>query len=330
MHQRRKLLLALGAIAAASPLRSIAQSQGKVWRIGFVSGSARPLSLESASHGGFLQGMRELGYVEGRNFVMEWRFAEAKPERYVEFATELAQLKVDVVVTGAPQAVRPMQQAAPQIPIVMGISTDPVGGGFAASLARPGGNVTGISSSLEDSSPKQLELLIAAVPNVSRLGLLVTSVSPAYATVLKRVQTSAQQARLTLVTADARSADDFPAAFAALSKGRVQALLVMSDVLFNLNRDKIAALAISNRLPSMFGVREYVEAGGLMSYGESFREFFRRAASYVDKIIKGAKPGDLPIEQPNRFYLTINKKTARALGLKIPDSLLGRADELID
>ena len=329
MNNRRRLVIAFGAGALAAPLASWAQ-QGKVWRIGFISGAAPPASLETAPQGGFLQGMRELGYVEGRHFVMEWRFAEAKAERYVEFAAELARLKVDVVVTGAPQAVRPMQQAAPQIPIVMGISTDPVGSGFAASLARPGGNITGIASSLEDSSPKQLELLVAAVPKMVRLGLLTTSMSPAYAAVLKRIQVSAQQARLTLVTADARNGNELAAAFATLSKGRAQAVIVPSDVLFNLNRDKIAALAISHRLPSMFGVREYVEAGGLMSYGESFREFFRRAASYVDKIIKGAKPGDLPIEQPSRFYLTINRKTARALGITIPQSLLGRADEVIE
>jgi len=329
VNNRRRLVIAFGAGALAAPLASWAQ-QGKVWRIGFISGAAPPASLETAPQGGFLQGMRELGYVEGRHFVMEWRFAEAKAERYVEFAAELARLKVDVVVTGAPQAVRPMQQAAPQIPIVMGISTDPVGSGFAASLARPGGNITGIASSLEDSSPKQLELLVAAVPNMVRLGLLTTSMSPAYAAVLKRIQVSAQQARLTLVTADARNGNELAAAFATLSKGRAQAVIVPSDVLFNLNRDKIAALAISHRLPSMFGVREYVEAGGLMSYGESFREFFRRAASHVDKIIKGAKPGDLPIEQPSRFYLTINRKTARALGITIPQSLLGRADEVIE
>ena len=330
MDNRRKLVIALGAGALAAPFGALSQQQGKVWRIGFISGTAPPASLETAPQGGFLQGMRELGYVEGRHFVMEWRFAEAKAERYVEFAAELARLKVDVVVTGAPQAVRPMQHAAPQIPIVMGISTDPVGSGFAASLARPGGNITGIASSLEDSSPKQLELLVAAVPNMVRLGLLTTSMSPAYAAVLKRIQVSAQQARLTLVTADARNGDELAAAFATLSKGRAQAVIVPSDVLFNLNREKIAALAISHRLPSMFGVREYVEAGGLMSYGESFREFFRRAASYVDKIIKGAKPGDLPIEQPSRFYLTINRKTARALGITIPQSLLGRADEVIE
>jgi len=330
VNTRRQLVLALGAGAVTAPFGALAQQQGKVWRIGFISGAAPPASLETAPQGGFLQGMRELGYVEGRNFVMEWRFAEAKAERYVEFAAELARLKVDVVVTGAPQAVRPMQQAAPQIPIVMGISTDPVGSGFAASLARPGGNITGIASSLEDSSPKQLELLVAAVPNMVRLGLLTTSMSPAYAAVLKRIQDSAQQARLTLVTADARNGDELAAAFATLSKGRAQAVIVPSDVLFNVNREKIAALAIGHRLPSMFGVREYVEAGGLMSYGESFREFFRRAASYVDKIIKGAKPGDLPIEQPSRFYLTINRKTARALGITIPQSLLGRADEVIE
>ncbi len=329
MNYRRNFMVALGASAVIMPLQSFAQPQGKIWRIGFISGVARPLSLESSFQGGFLQGMRDLGYAEGRNFVMEWRFAEAKPERYVEFAAELARLKVDVVVTGAPQAVRPMQLAAPLIPIVMGISTDPVGSGFAASLAHPGGNITGVASSLDDTSPKQLELLAAAVPNISRLGMLATTLSPSYDAVLKRIRASTQQAKLTLVTADARSADDFATAFATLSKGRAQALLVMSDVLFNLNREKIAALAIKHKLPSMFGVREYVEAGGLMSYGESFREFFRRAASYVDKIIKGAKPGDLPIEQPNRFYLTINKKTAKALAIKIPESLLLRADEVI-
>jgi putative tryptophan/tyrosine transport system substrate-binding protein len=330
MNTRRKLLIALGAVAATSPLRSIAQPQGKVWRIGFISGAARPPSLESSFIGGFLQGMRELGYAEGRDFVIEWRFAEAKVERYAQFAAELARLKTDIFVLGTPQAARPVQSAAPQTPVVLCISTDPVGSGLAASLAHPGGTITGIASSLEDSSPKQLELLTAAVPNMSRLGMLVTTLSPSYDTVLKRIRASAQQAKLTLVTADARSAGELAPAFDALSKARVQALMVMSDVLFNVNREKVAALAIKHKLPSMFGVREYVDAGGLLSYGERFREFFRRAASYVDKIIKGAKPGDLPIEQPNRFYLTVNRKTAKALGIKIPESLLLRADEVIE
>jgi putative ABC transport system substrate-binding protein len=330
MNNRRKLIIALGAGALSAPFASHAQQKGKVWRVGFLSGVARPDVLESSFLGGFLQGMRELGHVEGRDFIMEWRFAEARADRYAELAAELIRLNVDVVVTGSPQAARAVQSAGPHMPIVLGVSTDPVGSGFAASLAHPGGNITGIANSVDDSSPKQLELLVAAVPKVSRLGLLVNSTSPNYLSVLKPVQASAKQARLTLVTADAKSAEEFSDAFAALHKARVQALMVMSDVLFNNNRSKIAALAISHRLPSMFSVREYVVAGGLMSYGESFREFFRRAAFYVDKIFKGAKPGDLPIEQPNRFYLTINLKTAKNLGIKIPQSLLLRADEVIE
>lgn len=327
MNNRRNFLIALGA--GAFPLPVLSQPAGKRWRIGFISGAARSPSIENSFIGGFLQGMRELGYVEGRDYAMEWRFAEAKPALYPQFAAELAKLNVDIFMLGTPQAVRAVQLAAPKTPIVLGISTDPVGSGLVASLAKPGGTVTGIASSLEDSTPKQLELLTAAVPNVARLGALVTTLSPSYDSVLKRMRAATQQAKLSLVTADARSADELDAAFASLAKARVQALMVMSDVLFNVHREKIAALAIRNKLPTMFGVREYVEAGGLMSYGESFREFFRRAATYVDKIIKGANPGDLPMEQPNRFYLTINRKTAQALGLKLPATLLARADEII-
>jgi putative ABC transport system substrate-binding protein len=329
MKSRRILLLALG-MSAIAPLNLLAQPAGRQWRIGFISGATRPPSLESSFLGGFLQRLRELGYVEGRDLTIEWRFAEAKPERYAQFAAELASLKVDVFVLGTPQAARPVQIAAPRTPIVLAISTDPVGSGLVASLARPGGNITGIASSLDDSTPKQLELLTATVPNMTRLGILVTTLSPSYDSVMKRIRASTQLAKLTLVTADARSADELESAFDALSKGRVQAMMVMSDVLFNVSREKIAALAIKHRLPTMFGVREYVDAGGLMSYGESFREFFRRAATYVDRIIKGAKPGDLPMEQPNRFYLTINRKTARALGMKLPAALLARADDVIE
>jgi putative ABC transport system substrate-binding protein len=326
--KRREFVTLLGGVATW-PLVARAQQSRKVWRIGALSGAARPASLESSPYGGLTQGLRELGYVEGRDFVLEWRFAEARPERYMEFAAELVRLKVDVFVAGAPQAVPAMQQAGPTIPIVLGVSTDPVGYGFAASLARPGGNITGLANSFDDTAPKQLELLAAAVPNLSRLGVLGNSSGPNLSPVMKKVKAAAQTAGVALVTADARNAEDFDTAFALLVRERVQALMVVSDVLFNLNRNRVAQFATHNRLPSMFSVREYVEAGGLMSYGESFREFYRRAARYVDKIIKGAKPGDLPIEQPNLFYLTINLKTAKALGLTIPQSLLLRADEVI-
>jgi len=330
MKRREFIALVGGAAATVVPLAVRAQQAGKVWRIGALSGAARPAVLESSPYGGFLQGLQELGYVEGRDFTVEWRFAEAKPERYDEFAAELVRLKVDIFLAAAPEAVRYFQKAGPQIPIVLALSTDPVGNGFAASLAHPGGNVTGLANSMDDSSPKQLELLAAAVPNLSRLGVLANSSSPNFASVAKNLTVATQTKGLSLVMADARSAEEFDSAFALLLRENVQAMMLASNVLFNLNRQRIADFTTMHRLPSMFPIREYVEAGGLMSYGESFREFYRRSASYVDRIIKGAKAGDLPIEQPSRFYFTINLKAAKAIGLEIPASLLLRADEVIE
>jgi putative tryptophan/tyrosine transport system substrate-binding protein len=328
--RRREFLTLVGGAASAWSLAAQAQQAGKVWRIGALSGAARPAVLEKSPYGGFLQGMQELGYAEGRDFVIEWRFAEAKPERYAEFAAELVRLKVDIFLAAAPEAVRYFQQAGPQIPIVLALSTDPVGNGFATSLAHPGGNITGLANSMDDSTPKQLELLTAAVPGLSRLGVLANSSSPNFASVANSVSAATQTKGLSLVMADARAAEELDSAFALLLRENVQAMMLASNVLFNLNRQRIAEFTTSNRLPSMFAVREYVEAGGLMSYGESFREFYRRAASYVDRIIKGAKAGDLPIEQPSRFYFTINLKTAKAIGLELPAALLLRADEVIE
>jgi putative ABC transport system substrate-binding protein len=328
--KRREFIALIGGAAASVPFAARAQQTGKVWRIGALSGAARPARLEASPYGGFLQGLQELGYVEGRDFVVEWRFAEAKPERYAEFAAELVRLKVDIFLAAAPEAVRYFQKAGPQIPIVLALSTDPVGNGFAASLAQPGGNLTGLANSMDDSTPKQLELLAAAVPNLTRLGVLANSSSPNFASVAKSVTAATQTKGLSLVMADARAAEEFDSAFALLLHENVQAVMLASNVLFNLNRQRIAEFTTVNRLPSMFPIREYVEAGGLMSYGESFREFYRRSASYVDRIIKGAKAGDLPIEQPNRFYFTINLKTAKAIGLELPAALLLRADEVIE
>ena len=330
MKRREFIALVGGAAATVVPLAVRAQQAGKVWRIGALSGAARPAVLESSPYGGFLQGLQELGYVERRDFTVEWRFAEAKPERYDEFAAELVRLKVDIFLAAAPEAVRYFQKAGPQIPIVLALSTDPVGNGFAASLAHPGGNVTGLANSMDDSTPKQLELLAAAVPNLSRLGVLANSSSPNFASVAKNLTVATQTKGLSLVMADARSAEEFDSAFALLLRENVQAMMLASNVLFNLNRQRTADFTTMHRLPSMFPIREYVEAGGLMSYGESFREFYRRSASYVDRIIKGAKAGDLPIEQPSRFYFTINLKAAKAIGLEIPASLLLRADEVIE
>jgi putative ABC transport system substrate-binding protein len=286
--------------------------------------------LETSQFGGFQQGMREHGYVEGKDFVMEWRFADANPERYAEFAAEFLRLKVDVIVVGTPAAVRAIQQATSTTPIVMGYSVNPVGNGFVASLARPGGNTTGLSSSQDDATPKQVELLTTAVPNLSRVGLLANPDSPNFTPVLKNVRAAAQQVGLVLVPVEIRNPAEVPSAFAAMVREHVGAVMAMSDALTVMQRDRITELALKNRLPTIFPLREYVVAGGLMAYGENIRDFFRRAAFYVDRILKGTKPTDLPVEQPTRFFLTINLKTAKALGLDVPPLLLARADEVIE
>ena len=329
VNVKRRTFFGMIGGAAVWPLAASAQ-QRKVWRVGFVSGSVRPEVIEGSFVGGFLQGMRELGYVERRDFVVEWRFAEAKAERYDAIADELAKLNIDIFVVGAPQAVAPLRKASPETPIVLGSSTDPVGRGFGKSLSHPGGMITGLANSVDDTAPKQVELLASIVPNLSRLGVLRNPGSPNVASVMKHIEAAAKAGGISLVTADARTPEEFSEAFEHFKRERVQAFMVISDVLFNLHRRQLADLSTASRLPSMYSVREYVEVGGLMSYGESFREFFRRSAGYVDKLMKGAKAADLPIEQPSRFYLTINLKTAKAIGIEVPTALLLLADEVIE
>jgi|GraSoi2013_100cm_1033763.scaffolds.fasta_scaffold08751_3 putative ABC transport system substrate-binding protein len=326
--RRRAFITLLGGAAAAWPLAARAQQAGKVWRIGVLSGASRETAF--TNYEGFLQGMRELGYVEGRDFVMEYRFAEGQYERFPDFAAELVRLNVDVILIGATSAIRMLQRATTTIPIVLAYSTDPVGNGFVASLSRPGGNITGLSSSSDDTAPKQLELVATVVPNVSRIGLLGNPASPTYTDVRKGAENAAQKVGLTLVSVEARNPQEIEAAFASFVSERVQAFISAGDALFFAQRRQIAELALKSRLPSMFSQREYAAAGGLMSYGENLSEFFRRAASFVDKIFKGAKPGDLPMEQPTRFNLVINRKTADALGVAIPPQLYIFADEVIE
>jgi putative ABC transport system substrate-binding protein len=326
--KRRAFITLLGGAAAAWPLAARAQSGGKVRRIGLLSGA--PREGASDNFDAFLQGMHELGYVEGRDFITDLRFADGNYERFPELAAELVRLEADVIVTGTGAAIRTLQRATTTIPIVLAYSTDPVGNGFVASLARPGGNITGLSGSSEDTSPKQLELVATVVPNVSRIGLLGNPASPVYADVRKGAQTAAQKVGLTLVSVEARNPQEIDRAFAALNNQRVQAFIAAGDAVFFTQRRQIAELALRNRLPSMFSQREYAKAGGLMSYGENLSDFFRRAASFVDKIFKGAKPRDLPIEQPTRFNLVINRKTADALGVTIPPQLYIFADEVIE
>ena len=325
--KRRDFITLLSGTAAAWPLAARAQQTRKVWRVGFLSGSSRA-SMPVLS--GFTQGMRELGYVENQDLFIEWRFAEGKYDRFPDFMAELVRLKVDAIVLGTPAAIRPAQQATSAIPIVIGYSVDPVKNGFVASLSRPGGNTTGLASSLEDSSTKQIELLATSVPKLSSVGLLMNPGTPTASAVLSNAQASARKAGLETIPVEARSAEEIENAVSTLTNKRVGAVMVIPDALFFAERKRIAERTLQMLLPTVFAQREYVEAGGLMSYGENLKDFFRRAASFVDKIFKGAKPGDLPIEQPTRFYLVVNLKTAKALGLTISESFLLRADEVIE
>ena len=274
--------------------------------------------------------MRELGYVEGKNLVIEWRFADGKFERLPDLAAELVRLNVEVIVSGSSQAISALQKATATIPIVMASSGDPIGSGFVKSLARPGGNITGLSNLTSEIGTKQLELLLSMVPKLSRVAVLVNPVNPSLATLLKNVQSAAQGAGVKVLPVEARTAEEIENAFPTMTQGNAGAVIVAVDSLFIQQYRKIAELAAKNRLPSVSQLREYVEAGGLVSYGPNLADQFRRAATYVDKILKGAKPGDLPVEQSAAFELLINGKTAKALGLTIPQSVLLRADRLIE
>jgi ABC-type uncharacterized transport system substrate-binding protein len=327
MH-RREFVTFLGGAVATWPITASAQQPGKVWRIGLLS--AVPRATYSRLYAGFVQGMRELGYVEGRDFVIEWRSAEGMYERLPGLAAELIRSDVDVIVSGVTAALRVLQQATTTIPIVMAYSTDPVGNGLAATLAHPGGNTTGLAGSSDDTSPKQLELLATLVPGLSRVGLLGNPNGSTYSPVLKSAQDAAKKAGLSVAPMEARNPQEIQNAFAAVAKERMRAVMVASDAIFFAQQQRIAELALENRVPTIFSQREYAEAGGLLSYGENLADFFRRAASFVDKILKGAKPGDLPIEQPTKFNLVINRKTADALGISIPASLYIFADEVIE
>jgi ABC-type uncharacterized transport system substrate-binding protein len=328
--RRRDVIIHLGGAAAAWSLAARAQQLSKPRRIGLLTSSSRPVSIESSYHAGILLGMRELGYVEGKDFIIEWRFAEGKLERFADFAAELVQLNVDVLVPATPTAIPAVRQATSTIPIVMGFSTDPVGNGFIASLAHPGGNITGLASSQDDAAPKQVEFLGMAVPNLSRLGLLVDRRSPNSPAIVKNIQDAARTAGVAPVPMDVDNLYEIESAFAALANERVGAVVVAIGSVTFLHRERIAQLALEHRLPSMFPLREFVVAGGLMSYGESLFDFYRRAAFYVDKIFKGAKPADLPVEQPTRLLLVINRRTAETIGITIPVPLLVRADEVIE
>ena len=329
MTTRRQLLLVLGAGALAVPLASFAQQQAKIWRVGFLSARRRPASLDTDYYGAFPRGMRDLGYVEGKNLAIEWRFAEGEYERLPGMVAELVQLKVDVIMALGPPAIVAAQKATTTIPIVVVTSVDPVGAGFVKSLARPGGNITGLSNLAGDISSKHLEMLLATMPTLARVAVLMNPANPAHAAMLKNVQYATQKAGIKILPVEAQTPQDIERAFSTLAREHVGAVIVALDPLFIQQGPQIAVQARKYRLPSIFANREYAEAGGLLSYGQNQLDIYRRAATYVDKILKGAKPADLPIEQPTKLELVINLKTAKALGITIPQSLLLRADEVL-
>ena len=324
--KRREFITLLGGAAAAWPLAARAQQTGKVPTIGFLG--ANP-SIESHRVAAFVQRLRELAWIDGRNLAIEYRWAEGRNERYAENAAELVRLKVDVIVTVGTPPTLAAKQATAVIPIVFAAAGDPVGTGLVASLARPGGNVTGLSTQTAETASKRLELLREIVPGLSRLAIMCYVGNPISLLELGEAQAAARALGLEVTTSELRRAEDISPAFDAL-KGRADALYVCTDPLVNTHRIRVNTLALAARLPTMHGLREYVEAGGLMSYGPNLPDLLRRAADYVDKILRGAKPGDIPVEQPTRFDLIINLTTAKALGLEIPPMLLARANEVIE
>jgi putative ABC transport system substrate-binding protein len=322
--RRRELITLLGGAAVGWSLAASAQTQPKIPRVGFVFSSTSNHLLEA-----FRQALRELGYVEGQTILLEIRWVEGRVERLPELVVELVGLKVDVLVVASSLAALAAKNATQTIPIVM-MGTDPVGLGLVGSLSRPGGNVTGVSFLSEEISGKRLQLLKELVPGLARVGVLKSPLNPGDPILWKETEVAAQRLGVALEALEVRGPEDFEAAFATAKQRNTQALLAFPDVLTYAYRSRITALAASNRLPAMYFIREYPDAGGLMSYGASFVHLCRRAATFVDKILKGAKPADLPVEQATKFELVINVKVAKALGLTIPPSLLARADELIE
>jgi putative tryptophan/tyrosine transport system substrate-binding protein len=304
-----------------------AQQPAKIPRIGFLAASSAPIAATRID--AFRQGLRALGYVEGKDIAIEFRFAEGKPDQLPHYAAELVRLKVDIIITLGPMDTRAARDATKTIPIVMGQDSDPVGSGVVASLARPGGNITGLSSLYPEITGKQLELLKENVPTLSRVAVLGNSTEPGNALLLKEMELAAGALKVQLKYLDVRDPADIETAFSAIKKDRADAVIVLRNPIASTRRKQIVDLAAKSRLPAIYVQPEWVEAGGLMSYAPDLRDNWRRAATYVDKILKGVKPADLPVEQPTKFELVINLKAAKQIGLTIPPNVLGRADRVI-
>jgi putative ABC transport system substrate-binding protein len=321
----------LGSLAGgllAAPLASEAQQAGKVYRIGVLE--MTPVALNAANLEAFRQGLRELGYVERQNYAIEYRSADGRPERFPDLAADLARLKVDLIVTRGTPAALAAKNTTRTIPIVMATSGDPVGTGAVSGLARPGGNVTGLSTLNREVFGKRFGLLREAIPGMARLAVVENLSNTTFVTQRRQIEVAARSLGFQPQFLDVRTPEDLGRAFDTAIKQRADAVFVGPDTLTQTNVGRIVDLSAKHRLPSIYSSREFVEAGGLMAYGVSYPEQYRRAATYIDKIFKGAKPGDLPVEQPTKFEFVINLKTAKALGLTIPQSLLQRADQVIE
>ena len=325
--RRREFMALLGGAAVAWPLAARAQQRGRLPTIGFFSPNTR--SAASPWTTAFVQQLHELGWIQDRTITIAYRFGEGRTDRIAEFVAEFVRLKVDVIVTHGEPNIVAAKQATSVIPIIFAVAGDPVATGLVASLAQPGSNVTGLSAQASDTASKRLELLGEVAPNLRRLAVLANVASPQALVEIREVQAAAGKLGLAVILSEIRRAEDIATVFDAL-KGRADGLYVCADPLMNTNRTRINILAVGARLPTMHSFREYVEAGGLMSYGANIPDLLRRAADFVDKILRGAKPADLPVEQPTKFDLILNLTTAKVLGLTIPDSFLLRADEVIE
>jgi putative ABC transport system substrate-binding protein len=327
MMRRREFITLLSSGAAAWPLAARAQQPGKLPTIGFL-GAYTP-SIQNQWTAAFLIRLRDLGWIEGRTVAIEYRWAEGRDERFTEIAAELVRLKVDVIVTGGTAPIIAAKQASSTIPVVFATAADPVATGIVASLAQPGGNATGLSLQWTDLAGKRVELVRELVPNLRSLAIMANVGAPGAILELAEVQSTAHIFGLKTSALEIRRAEDIAPAIETIGD-RAEALYVCGDPLLNTHRTRINSLAADARLPTIYGAREYVESGGLVSYGANFPDLYRRAGDYVDKILRGAKPGDIPVEQPTKFDLVVNLTTAKALGLVIPESFLLRADEVIE
>ena len=343
---RRHLLAAFGAAMFAHPLALLAQQPAKIRRVGVLWDGERPAELAAASIGAwdgerpaelaaagigaFPRGMRELGYIEGKNLVIEWRFADGKFERLPDLAAELVRANVEVIVSTSMANTHALQKTTRTIPIVMTTVADPVGGGFVKSLARPGGNITGFSSMAFELRAKQLEMLRSVTPNLARLAALFNPENPANVDGIKILEGAARKLGIKVVSLDARTPQRIEDAFARMAKESIQAILVIQDTVVHAYRGQIAEAALKHRLTSIASTEASADAGLLLSYGPNYPDIYRRAAAYVDKILKGANPAELPVEQPMRFDLVVNMRTAKSLGIKVPDELMVRAERLIE